>query len=195
MREDVERQMKNFARGTGAISGGADAPNDSGLAGAFSRRRSTPGQELEERVPFKGLRKKISEKMRQSKDHAAHFTYVEEADASELVKLRSQAKEIGAAQGVKVTFLPFIMKAMVAALRKYPILNSSYDEAAQELVYKKYYNISLSIQTDDGLMAPVVKGVDHKVDSRDRAGHPRTSSSALAPRSSPTTTSTAARSA
>lgn len=116
----------------------------------------------EERVPFKGLRKKISEKMRLSKDKAAHFTYVEEADATELVRLRTQAKEIGSKQGIKVTYLPFILKAMVAALREYPILNSSLDEEKGELVYKHYFNIGLSIQTEDGLTAPVVKDVEHK---------------------------------
>ena len=117
---------------------------------------------LEERVPFKGLRKKISEKMRLSKDHAAHFTYVEEADCTNLVEFRAQAKEIGAERGIKVTYLPIVMKAMVAALKKYPILNSSLDEAAGELIMKNYYNISLSIQTDDGLTAPVVKDIDNK---------------------------------
>ncbi len=116
----------------------------------------------EERVAFRGLRKKISEKMRQSKDHAAHFTYVEEADATELVRLRGQAKEIAAKQGVKLTYLPFVMKAMVAALRQYPILNSSLDEQKNELVYKHYYNIALSVQTEDGLTAPVVKDVGNK---------------------------------
>lgn len=116
----------------------------------------------EKRVPFKGLRKKIAEKMRESKDRAAHFTYVEEADATALVKLRQQAKEIGAAQGVKVTFLPFILKAMVATLRQFPILNSSLDEEKGELVYKYFYNIGLSIQTEDGLTAPNIKNVEHK---------------------------------
>lgn len=117
---------------------------------------------VEERVPFRGLRKKISEKMRLSKDRAAHFTYVEEADATALVQLRNQAKEIAAKQGVKLTYLPFVMKAMVAALRQYPILNSSLDEDKGELVYKHYYNIGLSVQTDDGLTAPVVKDVANK---------------------------------
>jgi pyruvate dehydrogenase E2 component (dihydrolipoamide acetyltransferase) len=133
----------------------------SGHGGTTTATRAYP-QGGEERVPFRGLRKKIAEKMRLSKDHAAHFTYVEEADATELVKLRAAAKEIGAASGVKVTYLPFLMKAMVACLRKYPILNSSLDEAAGELVYKHYFNIGLSIQTDDGLTAPVVKNVEHK---------------------------------
>ena len=69
---------------------------------------------------------------------------------------------MGASHGIKVTFLPFIMKAMVAALRDYPIMNSSLDEEKGEIVIKKYFNISLSVQTEDGLMAPVVKNVEHK---------------------------------
>ncbi len=113
----------------------------------------------EERVAFRGLRKKISEKMRLSKDKAAHFTYVEEANATALVMLRNQAKELAAQQGVKLTYLPFVMKAMVAALKQYPILNSSLDEERGELVYKREFNIGLSIQTEDGLTAPVVKNV------------------------------------
>ncbi len=116
----------------------------------------------EERVPFRGLRKKISEKMRLSKDKAAHFTYVEEADATQLVALRNQAKEIAAKQGVKLTYLPFVMKAMVAALRQYPILNSTLDEERGEIVYKYDYNIGLSIQTEDGLTAPVIHNVGNK---------------------------------
>ncbi|MBI4924494.1 MAG: 2-oxo acid dehydrogenase subunit E2 [Bdellovibrio sp.] len=115
----------------------------------------------EERVPWRGLRKKIAEKMRLSKDKAAHFTYVEEADVSELVKLRDQAKIVGKEKGIRVTYLPFIMKFMVDALKKFPILNSTLDEEKGELVYKHYYNIGLSIQTDEGLMAPVIKGVEH----------------------------------
>ena len=121
---------------------------------------------------FRGLRKKIAEKMRQSKDHAAHFTYVEECDISNLVSFAQQAKEIGAKQGIKVTYLPFLMKAMVAALKQFPILNSSLDEEKQEIVYKHYFNIALSVQTEDGLTAPVIKNVENKIDSRDRQGHP-----------------------
>ncbi len=160
MKADLER-----ATGAGAVSAGNSRPATSGAASAMSPmavKSSAQFIERETRVPMKGLRKKIAEKMRLSKDHAAHFTYVEEADASELVKLRAAAKELGAKSGVKVTYLPFIMKAMVAALRQYPILNSSFDEAAGEIVYKNYFNISLSIQTEDGLTAPVVKSVESK---------------------------------
>lgn len=153
--EDVERMIGGG--GSGAVAGGAMATYKPPVA-----RTSIPSGPQEERVPFRGLRKAIATKMRQSKDHATHFTYVEEADVSQLVQLRKQVKEIGEKQGVKVTFLPFIMKAMVAALKKYPILNSSLDEEKAEIVYKKYFNIGLSIQTDDGLTAPVVKDVENK---------------------------------
>jgi pyruvate dehydrogenase E2 component (dihydrolipoamide acetyltransferase) len=162
MREDVERFISGGASsaglggGTGATAAGAPR------IGQLPKRALHAEASHEERVPFKGLRKKIAEKMRQSKDHAAHFTYVEEADATELVALRKQAKEIGEKYGIKVTFLPFVMKAMVAALRQYPILNTSLDEEKGELVYKHYFNIALSVQTDDGLTAPVIKNVDQK---------------------------------
>lgn len=116
----------------------------------------------EERVPFRGMRKKIAEKMRLSKDRAAHFTYVEEADATEMVKLRAKAKEIGEKRGIKITYLPFVMKAMVGALKKYPTLNSTLDEEKGELVIKHTYNIGVSVQTEDGLMAPVVKNIELK---------------------------------
>lgn len=145
MREDVER----------LLAGG-------GAAVAAPKAARAYPQGGEERVAIRGLRKKIAEKMRLSKDRAAHFTYVEEADATELVKLRAMAKDLGAKQGIKVTYLPFIMKAMVASLRKYRDLNANIDDNTNEIIYKHHYNIGLSIQTEDGLTAPVVKNVEHK---------------------------------
>ncbi len=120
--------------------------------------KSTPG--VEKRIPILGLRKKIAQKMRQSKDHAAHFTYVEEADMTALVTLRNKLKPIAQQAGTKLTYLPFVFKAMVAALKEFPTLNALYDEKAQELVLKSTYHFGLSIQTEDGLIAPVVKNVD-----------------------------------
>ncbi len=147
------RVMKeDLKSGAGAVAAGAPSP--------VTRKAYPTGGE--EHVPIRGLRKKIAEKMRLSKDRAAHFTYVEEADATELVSLRNSAKEIGAKQGIKVTYLPFIMKAMVAALRQFPSLNSNVDDEKGEIIYKYSYNIGLSIQTEDGLTAPVVKDVANK---------------------------------
>jgi pyruvate dehydrogenase E2 component (dihydrolipoamide acetyltransferase) len=143
-------------------SGSTSAGQSSGPITRSESQRGNAVLKAEERVPFKGLRKKISEKMRLSKDKAAHFTYVEEADATALVELRNQAKILGQPQGIKVTFLPIVMKTMVAALKKYPILNATLDETTQEIVYNHYYNIGLSVQTEDGLTAPVIKHVESK---------------------------------
>jgi pyruvate dehydrogenase E2 component (dihydrolipoamide acetyltransferase) len=114
----------------------------------------------DQRIPLMGLRKKIAQKMRHSVDHAAHFTYVEEANASALVALRNALKSSAAEKGVKLTYLPFIFKAMVAALKDYPVLNANFDDESNTLIVKNQYHFGLSVQTDDGLMAPVIKNVD-----------------------------------
>jgi pyruvate dehydrogenase E2 component (dihydrolipoamide acetyltransferase) len=120
-----------------------------------------PGQ-AETRVPFRGVRRKISEAMVRSKYTAPHFTVVEELDVTELVRLRERAKELGLKKGIKVTYMPFIMKACANALKEYPMLNSKLDEAAQELV--TYHQVHLGIATDtpNGLIVPVVKNVEQK---------------------------------
>ena len=120
------------------------------------------GQVTEERVPFAGMRRRIATKMAQSVHTAAHFTFVEECDASALRELRERLKPDAAKAGVKLTFLPFFVKAVVCALKKHPILNSALDESTNELVYRKVYNIGIAASTDAGLMVPVVKNADRK---------------------------------
>jgi pyruvate dehydrogenase E2 component (dihydrolipoamide acetyltransferase) len=117
---------------------------------------------LEERVPFAGLRRKIANRMALSKHTAAHFTFVEECDVTALKALRARTKAHAESLGVKLTFLPFIVKATVAALKRHPILNSALDESTQELVYRRYYNIGVATSTDAGLIVPVVKDADKK---------------------------------
>jgi pyruvate dehydrogenase E2 component (dihydrolipoamide acetyltransferase) len=115
---------------------------------------------LEERVAFAGIRRKIAKKMAQSVHTAAHFTFVDECDASALASLRARLRPHAQRHGVKLTFLPFIAKAIVAALKKYPILNSTLDETTNEIVYRKYYNLGIATSTDAGLVVPVVKNAD-----------------------------------
>jgi pyruvate dehydrogenase E2 component (dihydrolipoamide acetyltransferase) len=117
---------------------------------------------LEERVPFAGMRRKIATKMQTSTQTAAHFTFVEECDVGRLQELRARLKPLAEKHGVKLTFLPFIVKAVVAALRKHPILNSALDESKNELVYRKYINLGIATSTDAGLMVPVVKDADRR---------------------------------
>jgi len=115
------------------------------------------------RIPLRGLRKRIAQKMVESKFTAPHFTFVEEVDCTALSAMRAslnaQLKASGAGQ--KLSFLPFIAKAAVAALKKFPTLNANFDEAAQELVVRHTFNLGVAVATDDGLLVPVVKGVEH----------------------------------
>ncbi|MBM4059754.1 MAG: 2-oxo acid dehydrogenase subunit E2 [Planctomycetes bacterium] len=121
-----------------------------------------PAGRSEERIPFRGLRRKIAESMTRSKHSAAHFTYVDDVDVTDLARIRAEAKQAFADQGVNVTYLPFVMKAIVAAMREFPTMNASLDETTQEFVVKRYYNFGIATDTDNGLIVPVVKDVDRK---------------------------------
>ena len=118
----------------------------------------------DQRIPLKGLRKKIAEKMVRSKTLMPHFTFVEETDATELVGMRKKLNDMLAASGdkTKLSFLPFITKATIAALKKFPHLNATFDEATQELVVRGQYNIGFAVNTPDGLTVAVVHDADRK---------------------------------
>ncbi|MDB4954277.1 MAG: pyruvate dehydrogenase-like complex component [Myxococcales bacterium] len=116
----------------------------------------------EERIPLRGVRKKIAEAMARSVHTAAHFTYVEEVDMTELVTVREHAKARAAERGVKLNYLPFIVKAVVSSLKKWPQLNASLDETTQEIVRKKYYHIGIAAQGPQGLAVSVVRDADRR---------------------------------
>ena len=143
-----------------------------------------PAGRSEERIPFRGLRRKIAEAMTRSKYTATHFTYVDDIDVTELVKIRGEAKKAFADKGINITYLPFVMKAIVAAMREFPAMNASLDEVTQELVIKKYFNFGIATDTDNGLIVPVIKDVDRKSvgelakDIQDLARAPATARSA-----------------
>jgi pyruvate dehydrogenase E2 component (dihydrolipoamide acetyltransferase) len=100
--------------------------------------------------------------MSRSKHTAAHFTFVEECDVTALKALRARLRPGAEAQGVKLTFLPFIVKAVVAALKRHPSLNSAFDEATQEIVRRHYFNIGIASATEAGLVVPVVRDADRR---------------------------------
>ena len=116
----------------------------------------------EERIPLRGMRKRIADAMTRSTHTAAHFTYVEEIDMTELVAVRERAKARAADRGVKLNYLPFIVKAIVSGLKKWPMLNASLDEATQEIVRKKYYHIGIAAQGPHGLVVSVVRDADKR---------------------------------
>ena len=116
------------------------------------------------RIPFRGVRRKIAEHLVHSKHTAAHYTYVEEVDCTELVALRERANARArrAKDGVKLSFLPFIVKATAAALVKFPQLNATLDEAAGEIVQRGHRHIGLATATEAGLIVPVVRDADRR---------------------------------
>jgi len=142
--EDVQR-FKQLGRAAAAI-----AVTTSGSRG------------VEERVPLRGIRRKVAEHMLKSKNMAAQVTNVDEVDMTEVVHLRERANAAAEKRGVKLTYLPFVIKALVPALKQYPYLNSSLDDEREEIVLRKYYNIGIATDTESGLVVPVVKDAEHK---------------------------------
>lgn len=113
-------------------------------------------------MPLRGVRRKIAEFLAHSKRTAAHYTYVEEVDVTELVALRERMKPLAEARGARLTFTAFIVKAACLALRLHPKLNAAMDDDRGEIVYKRYYNIGIAADTEQGLMVPVIKSADRR---------------------------------
>ncbi|WP_458186460.1 dihydrolipoamide acetyltransferase family protein [Haladaptatus sp. NG-WS-4] len=116
----------------------------------------------EKRVPYRGIRRTIGKQMEKSKYTAPHVTHHDSIDVTELVETRSELREIAEERGIKLTYMPFVLKAIVAALKDFPYLNAALDEENEEIVLKNYYNIGIAVATDNGLMVPVIKNVDQK---------------------------------
>lgn len=115
-----------------------------------------------ERVPLKGVRKAIAQHMIQSAYTAPHVTHMDEADVTELVKIREKEKLRLEKEGVHLTYLPFIIKAVIHALKEHPYVNASLDDEHEEIILKKYYNIGVAVDTPDGLIVPAIKEADGK---------------------------------
>jgi pyruvate dehydrogenase E2 component (dihydrolipoamide acetyltransferase) len=137
-------------------SGNVPAP----VAPANTNAKKPIGPAAGTRVPLVGMRRRIAENMALSKNTAAHFTFVEECEADRLVALRDELKPVAEARGVELTFMPFLIKAVVAALKSHPIINSSLDVEKNEIVLHDHYDIGIAAATDQGLVVPVVHGAD-----------------------------------
>lgn len=120
------------------------------------------GAGAEERVPLRGIRKKIAENMQMSKHVIPHFTLMDEVNVTELVAMREGLKGFAEKNKVKITYLPFVIKALISTCRQFPMFNASIDDQAGEIVYKKVFNIGFAADTPNGLMVPVIKNADHK---------------------------------
>ena len=116
----------------------------------------------EERIPFRGKRRMIARKMVAAKTRVPHALLVDEADVSGLLAERAKMREIGEQEGVRITILPFIMKAVAGALQRHPALNASLDEDREEIVLKKKVDVGMAVDAGDGLVVPVVRNADAK---------------------------------
>ncbi|HOI47270.1 MAG TPA: dihydrolipoamide acetyltransferase family protein [Bacilli bacterium] len=114
------------------------------------------------RVPITKIRKTIVKNMVISKSVIPHTTVMDELDVTNLVNFRTEQKELALSKGVKLTYMPFIIKAVVLALKDYPVFNSSFDHEKEEIIYKHFYNIGLAVDTPDGLIVPNIKHADRK---------------------------------
>jgi len=152
MKEDIRQAAETNRRPTATV---AVAP-----AIAVSMPNFAP--ESVTRVKISKLRKTIVQAMSVSNAVIAATTLMDEFDVSKLVTIRENQKEAAKAQGVKLTYLAYIAKAMTMALREYPLLNSSYDHENEEIVFKNYINLGIAVDTPDGLIVPNIKNADTK---------------------------------
>ena len=155
-REDID----NFG---GAPVATPAAPAASAPAAAPAPAKPFVGSaEREERVKLTPMRKAISKAMVNSKHTAPHVTLHDQVEVSKLWDHRKKFKDVAAAQGTKLTFLPYVVKALAVAMKKFPVLNASIDDASQEIVYKNYINIGIATDTDLGLFVPNIKDANTK---------------------------------
>lgn len=168
--------VRNFAAGGGAAAApaaAAVAPAAAPAAPATVAQAPAPAAPVfapvaiaqhagDERLPLKGIRKVISDRMVRSKHTAPHVTCVDELDMTELIAFRGRAKEMAEKKGLKLSFLPFFFKALSVALKEFPFLNAQIDDEKQEIVLRKQYHMGFALDTDAGLLVPVIKDIDRK---------------------------------
>jgi pyruvate dehydrogenase E2 component (dihydrolipoamide acetyltransferase) len=115
-----------------------------------------------DRVKYEGVRKAVGDHMVKSMFTIPHVTHTDLADVTALFKVREKEKKAAEKKGIKLSFLPFIIKAVVAGLKDHSYLNATLDEQNGEIIIKKYFNIGIAVDTEAGLMVPVIKGADKK---------------------------------
>jgi pyruvate dehydrogenase E2 component (dihydrolipoamide acetyltransferase) len=115
-----------------------------------------------EKIPLRGIRRTIAKRMAEASKRVAEVTIWEDADISELEQVRAKERRVAEEKGVRLTYLPFLIKAIIPALKAHPYFNASLDEASEAIILKKYYNIGIAVDTSDGLIVFVIKSADEK---------------------------------
>jgi len=122
----------------------------------------TKAMKKEERIKYRLIRRVTGEKMLESVQKIPHVSHFDECDMTELLTLRKELKPEAEKRGIKLSFLPFVMKALIATFKEHPSLNAVLDVEAQEIVLKKYFNLGVAVAAEQGLYVPVVKGAENK---------------------------------
>ena len=146
----------------GSGPGGAVTAEDVRRAVDTSAAPAAQEQTGDQRIPLRGLRRKIAEHMRHSLDTAAHFTFVAECDMTAVVEHREGLLPRARKAGVTLTYLSYLVKALIEPLRKYPLLNASLDDQASEIVLKRGIHVGVATATEEGLMVPVIHDADRR---------------------------------
>jgi pyruvate dehydrogenase E2 component (dihydrolipoamide acetyltransferase) len=155
--------LMSFLRdGSSQTAQKAGAATDSGAKTSAPSAPKTYAPGTVEVVPYRGMRKAIGDQMERSLFSAPHFTYVDEVDMSALYALRKETAALAADQGVKVTFLPFIMKALVSAIRRFPSANAELRKDEGQVLIKHDVHVGIATDSDRGLLVPVIRNVDQK---------------------------------
>jgi pyruvate dehydrogenase E2 component (dihydrolipoamide acetyltransferase) len=115
-----------------------------------------------DRIPLRGLRRTIAKRMQEARQRVPDVTIWEDADITDLDSVRLKQRKGAAEKGIKLTYLPFVIKATLAALRAHPYLNATLDDETEQILVKKYYNIGIAVDTSDGLMVFSIKQADQK---------------------------------
>jgi pyruvate dehydrogenase E2 component (dihydrolipoamide acetyltransferase) len=161
----LKSDIDAFLAGGAAAAQKQEAPTakeEKAAAAAAQQPVVLEGEFPETREKMSGIRRAIAKAMVNSKHTAPHVTLMDEVDVTKLVAHRKKFKEIAAEKGIKLTFLPYVVKALTSALREFPVLNTSIDDATEEIIHKHYYNIGIAADTDRGLLVPVIKHADRK---------------------------------
>lgn len=139
-----------------------DVPEVKEDAGRAVRESSTEADETVRRVPLNGIRKAVADTMVHSKSSIPDVTHFDEVNVSKMVELRELLKKDFEAEGVKLTYMSFVIKALTNVLKEYPCLNASFDEKSEEIILKKHYHIGFAADTEQGLLVPVIKDTDQQ---------------------------------
>jgi pyruvate dehydrogenase E2 component (dihydrolipoamide acetyltransferase) len=162
----LAKQMQiDLAKGKGTGPGGRITKEDVERAAAETGEQTSAEADVYgsvEKIPLRGIRRTVAKRMAEASKRVAEVTIWEDADITELEQVRAKEQRVAEEKGVKLTYLPFLIKAIIPALKAHPYFNASLDEVAETIILKKYFNIGIAVDTSDGLIVFVIKSADGK---------------------------------